>query len=131
MTRVASTRSSPIINDLQYQESGAYLSSTKRKHYGSGDLKTTPKRKKAAKARNAENDALNMEVGINTALGKFDSHLLADYVAQQTKRWAPDLSLVEMEDKYIPGRYECRFWSWLAGPTDGAKFSYRKSFRRH
>ena len=106
MTRAASTRSSPVVNDLQYQESEAYTSSKKRKHDGSRDLKTTQKRKKAAKAINSEDDTLSMGMGINTALGKFDSHLLADYVAQQTKRWAPDLTLVEMEDKYISGRCE-------------------------
>ena len=106
MIRAASTRSSPVVNDLQHQESEVYPSSKKRKHDGSRELNTTQKAKKAAKARNAEDNTFNMEMGINTALGKLDIHLLADYVAQQTKRWAPDLSLVEMEDKYIPGRCE-------------------------
>lgn len=32
-----------------------------------------------------------------------DSQLLADFVAQKTKRQLPNLSLVELEDLHIPG----------------------------
>jgi hypothetical protein len=32
-----------------------------------------------------------------------DGRLLADYVAQRTKRFGGDLSLVELEDRHIPG----------------------------
>ncbi|KAL8675251.1 MAG: hypothetical protein Q9168_000371 [Polycauliona sp. 1 TL-2023] len=39
---------------------------------------------------------------INTAISKMDSRILADYIAQRTKRFGEDLSLVELEDMHIP-----------------------------
>lgn len=61
------------------------------------------RRSKASKADVLEDGSLDTEQGVNTALGKLDGRLLADYVAQRTKRFAPDLSLLEMEDQYLPG----------------------------
>ncbi|KAI4248429.1 MAG: hypothetical protein L6R40_000988 [Gallowayella cf. fulva] len=40
--------------------------------------------------------------GINSAIGKMDSCLLADYIAQRTKKFGGDLSLVELGDMHIP-----------------------------
>ncbi|KAL8733614.1 MAG: hypothetical protein Q9166_002023 [cf. Caloplaca sp. 2 TL-2023] len=39
---------------------------------------------------------------INSAIGRMDSRLLADYVAQRTKRFGQDLSLVELEEMHVP-----------------------------
>ncbi|KAL8862296.1 MAG: hypothetical protein Q9178_001305 [Gyalolechia marmorata] len=39
---------------------------------------------------------------INPDIGMMDNRLLADYVAQRTKRFGEDLSLVELEDMHIP-----------------------------
>ena len=60
-------------------------------------------RSKVSKAHVLEDESLDSEQGLNTALGKLDCRLLADYVAQRTKRFAPDLSMIEMEDRYLPG----------------------------
>lgn len=48
---------------------------------------------------------LNLGQGLNLTIAKLDNSLLADYVAQRTKRSCPDLSLVELEDRYIPGTF--------------------------
>ena len=39
----------------------------------------------------------------NPAIAGLSSQLLADHVAQRTKRFAPELSAVELQDRYIPG----------------------------
>ncbi|RFU28134.1 hypothetical protein B7463_g8191, partial [Scytalidium lignicola] len=44
------------------------------------------------------------EGGINNAIAAMDNQLLADYVAQQTRRFEDQLSSVELEDKYIPAK---------------------------
>ena len=66
--------------------------------------KRTKKRKRTKKPKDISNDDLDEELGVNKAIGHMDSGLLADLVAQRTKRFEPNLSLVELEDKYISGR---------------------------
>ena len=66
---------------------------------------TKKKRSKASKAHMLDNENLNVNEGINFAIGRLDSRLLADYVAQRTKRFMPDLSVVELEDQYLSGRH--------------------------
>ena len=61
------------------------------------------KAKRGKKAKTAEDADVDLENGINHALGRMDNRLLADYVAQKTKRFESNLSLVELEDKHIPG----------------------------
>jgi hypothetical protein len=63
------------------------------------------KKKKKPKSKKVEEDELDLEAGINNAFSHMDSQLLADYVAQRTRRYESDLSSIELEDKYIPGRY--------------------------
>lgn len=46
----------------------------------------------------------NLDLGINTAISKMDTRLLADYVAQRTKRFGDELGVVELEDLLIPGK---------------------------
>ncbi|KAL8985561.1 MAG: hypothetical protein Q9205_000763 [Flavoplaca limonia] len=53
-------------------------------------------------AESAKTHLTNLGLGINTAISKMDTRLLADYVAQRTKRFGDDLSVVELEDLYIP-----------------------------
>ncbi len=43
--------------------------------------------------------------GINKSFAHMDSRLLADYVAQRTRKLESDLSSVELEDRYISGNY--------------------------
>ena len=54
-------------------------------------------------AKSNEDNNLDLDLGLNLAIAKLDNSLLADYVAKQTKRFFPNLSLVELEDRYIPG----------------------------
>jgi protein CMS1 len=62
-----------------------------------------PPRAKKQKASKYEEDEelLDLEAGVNTALVRMDPQLLADYVARQTKRFGTDLSTVELSDLYI------------------------------
>jgi protein CMS1 len=77
---------------------------SKRKRAAQESKKAAKKPK--PKNRNAdEDDELDTENGIKRAFGIMDPHLLADYVAQRTKRYESDLSLVELEDRYIPGNF--------------------------
>ena len=48
---------------------------------------------------------LDLEQGINSAIGKMDGQLIADWVAQRIRSFAPHLSVVELEDQYLPSRY--------------------------
>ena len=79
----------------------------KRKRDGDDDAKvslaTKRKAKKAKKARPAQDTDVDIENGTNNALGRMDNRLLADYVAQKTKHFESNLSLVELGDKHIPG----------------------------
>lgn len=64
------------------------------------------KRSKNTNAFKSNEDInLDMGQGLNLAIAKLDSALLADYVAKRTKRFCPDLSLVELEDRYIQGTF--------------------------
>ncbi|TVY92152.1 Protein CMS1 [Lachnellula willkommii] len=67
-----------------------------------GQKKKKPKTK--SKAKVIEEDDLDLEAGINKAFSHLDSQLLADYVAQRTRRYESDLSSIELEDKYIPAK---------------------------
>lgn len=81
--------------------------STKRRREYDGEGEVTPaarrKAKKPKKAKPADDADVDLENGVNNALGRMDNRLLADYVAQKTKRFESSLSLVELEDKHIPG----------------------------
>ena len=67
------------------------------------DEKTSAKRRKLKKPKDVEDDALDDELGLNHAIGHMESKLMADHIAQRTKRFRPELSLVEAEDCHIPG----------------------------
>jgi protein CMS1 len=53
----------------------------------------------------AEEDDLDLSMGINKSFTHMDSQLIADYVTQQTRKFERDLSSVELEDRYISGNY--------------------------
>ncbi|KAL9120414.1 MAG: hypothetical protein Q9187_003037, partial [Circinaria calcarea] len=63
----------------------------------------TPKTKKTRNLGPIFDQGLDLENGVNTAIGTLDSHLLADYVAQKTKRFDDNLTMVELEERRIPG----------------------------
>lgn len=68
------------------------------------ESKRAAKRNKSKKPKDIADDALDMEAGLNHAIAHMDSQLLADHVAQRTKRFHNDLSMVELEDRHVPGR---------------------------
>lgn len=78
--------------------------SKKRKHSSKSDnsAKTQKKRKVV------DNDELDLEAGINTSFANMDSQLLADYVAQKTRKFESELSSVELEDRYISGGFQSK-----------------------
>ncbi|KAF4309539.1 replication regulator protein [Botryosphaeria dothidea] len=70
------------------------------------------KRRKNKKPKNIDDEDLNEEFGLNLAVARMDSQLLADYMAQRTKRFEPDLSMVELEDRYVPEKAVLDTSSW-------------------
>lgn len=83
----------------------------KRKRHNGKDhdleiVMNSAKRRKSKRSKPSKLDEdfnLDLDRGLNLAIAKLDNRLLADYVATRTKRFFPDLSLVELEDKYISG----------------------------
>jgi protein CMS1 len=80
-------------------------SSTKRKRNSDKEKSSDKgaKRAKSKKTKAVDEDELDTELGINNAFSHMDNQLLADYIAQRTRQYEGDLSIVELEDKYIPG----------------------------
>lgn len=60
--------------------------------------------KKTKSKKTTEDNELDVLAGINNAFSHMDNQLLADYIAQRTRKYESDLSSIELEDKYIPGR---------------------------
>jgi hypothetical protein len=65
--------------------------------------KKAAKRSKRKNERAAEEEKFDIGSGINNAFSHMDSQLMADYIAQRTRKHESDLSAVELEDKYLPG----------------------------
>jgi len=62
------------------------------------------KEKKNAKAAaNPSYTDIDAVTGLNTAIGRMDASHLADYIVKQTKKFQPELSVVELEDRRVPG----------------------------
>ena len=76
--------------------------SSKRKRDDDGQKKKSHKRKRTKKPKDIDDADLDEEAGINRAVGHMDPRLLADHVAQRTKRFESELSFVELEDRYLP-----------------------------
>ena len=51
-----------------------------------------------------DDELLDEENGVNRAVALMDPQLLADHMAQRTRRFEPDLSIVEMDELTFPGR---------------------------
>lgn len=67
------------------------------------DAPAKANKKKRKSKYNAEDESLDMELGLNTLIARLDSQLLADYLAQKTSRFGTDLSPVEISDLTISG----------------------------
>ncbi|KAI4264594.1 MAG: hypothetical protein L6R42_000298 [Xanthoria sp. 1 TBL-2021] len=64
--------------------------------------RTKPSKHSDDNGKDASTQERDTDTDINTAIGKMDNRLLADYVAQRSKRFGEDLSLVELEDIHVP-----------------------------
>ena len=65
--------------------------------------KKSSKRRKLKKPKDLDEEALDVDLGVNHAIAHMDSRLMADHIAQRTKRFRPELSLVEMDELHVPG----------------------------
>lgn len=89
------------------------------------------KRSKRQKVNSEVQQHLDLDNNINVAIGRMDTHLLADYVAQHTKRFQTGLSAVELKGLHIPGMLA--FWIFkrkcprIYALTD----PYRKRLSKH
>lgn len=52
----------------------------------------------------AKDPDVDDENQINLAIGRMGPSHIADHIARQTKRFEPELSIVELEDRRIPGK---------------------------
>ena len=85
--------------------------SKKRKHASGGDapsdaqkaLKKQKRKEKKSLKQLAERDDLDDAHSVNKSIGQMDGQMLADRIAQKSKRFEPDLSLVELEDRRLSG----------------------------
>jgi hypothetical protein len=98
----------PLLERLSVTPEAEATKSVLKKRKRGAELEQTSKkavkRSKGKKAKRDDYDDLNVEAGINNAFSNMDNQLLADYVAQRTRKFESELSTVELEDKYLPGR---------------------------
>lgn len=103
----------PLIEPLSRStspEAGAPSTGGKRKRgeeteTTATESKRAAKRKKSKKPKDITDEALDAEKHVNHAIAHMDSQLLADHIAQRTKRFQTELSTVELEDLRVPGMF--------------------------
>lgn len=104
----------PLIEDLSDSPAPAAKKSSKRKREVEDDGKVAEKKaarkekRKKKKPQDVDEEALDGKLGINHAIAHMDSRLMADHIAQRTRRFQPDLSLVEAEDIHVSGMLKTR-----------------------
>lgn len=91
----------PLIEGLSESDTPAAPTSNKRKRDAEG--KKSAKRRKLKKPKDVEDEALDVDLGVNHAIAHMDSRLMTDHIAQRVRRFQPELSLVEVEERYLPG----------------------------
>lgn len=122
----------PLIERLSETPPPASKKASKRKRDGEdGEVaeKKAAKKKRRTKKKpqDVEDDALDSTLGINRAIAHMDSSLMADHIAQRTRRFQPDLSLVETEDIHIPGMFRQN----VSTGSGSVLISSRQSHHRH
>lgn len=108
----------PLLGSFSDSEPDAARVSKKRKRdVTDATEKRTAGKKKGRKQKPEDVDfaALNMKLEVNSTIAHMDSRLMADHIAQKTKRFRPELSLVEAENFHVSGKVECD--SAKRGPT--------------
>ncbi|KAK4543461.1 hypothetical protein LTR36_005604 [Oleoguttula mirabilis] len=111
----------PLLEGVSDSEShGAKTeASSKRKRDDDSkpESKRAAKRKKTKKPKDVNDEALDLELGVNHAIAHMDGTLMADHIAQRTKRFQPDMSMVEVEDNHVPEKAILDTTSWTDGRT--------------
>ena len=82
-----------------------------------GKVKKQAKQNKAKQGKPNGDEDLDLLQGLNLSIGKLDSRLLADYVAQRTKNFSTDLSTVELKDRHVPGILSTRMSSRICATS--------------
>lgn len=116
MSNSEEARGEPLLESLSDSSTSQRNPTQKRKRKQGGSepqpkdaaAKPSAKRRKLKKPKDIDDAALDAELGVNLAVARMDGGLLADHLAQRTRRFRPELSLVEMEDLHIPGMADCR-----------------------
>ncbi|PSK34888.1 hypothetical protein B9Z65_1471 [Elsinoe australis] len=93
-----------LTDNLESPRSSPEAESKKRKRTEDAKpiSRRAAKRKKSKATSDPLDEALDIEKGINHAIGHMDPQLLADHVAQRNRRNQKELSTVELEDLRIP-----------------------------
>jgi protein CMS1 len=79
--------------------------SNSKKRQAEDEVATTAPKSKKKKSKFQEDDSLDMELGINSAIARMDNQLMADHLAQKTIRFGTELSTIELADLTISGSY--------------------------
>jgi len=94
------TRKRAAVEDNDDTVTGPNRSSKRQKSkQKSSNNATRGEKTQAASARQEQREEQESE----TPFGQMDAQLVSDYMARQIKRFEPDLSLVELEDRRVPG----------------------------
>ena len=94
----------PLLEPISDSETEQTTKSTKRKRPANDEDGLAAKKaarkakRKSKKPNDIDDSALDAEKGINTSIAQLTPTLMADHIAQRTRRFQPDLSLVEAED---------------------------------
>ena len=97
----------PLFEGYSEHESSASTRKRKLEGHSKPEEKKSAKRRKLKKPKDVDDGTLDAELGVNHAIAHMDSRLMADHIAQRTKRFRPELSLVEVEDYHISGASYC------------------------
>lgn len=97
----------PLLEDVSDSDgANRNVTTSKRKRNDEAQLesKRAKKKRKNGKApKDVDDSTLDMELSVNHAIGQMNNSLLADHIAQRTRRFRSELSAVELEDLHIPG----------------------------
>ncbi|KAF2090337.1 hypothetical protein K490DRAFT_35371 [Saccharata proteae CBS 121410] len=94
----------PLIESLSRSASPEVGGKRKRSDDAKPESKRAAKKRKSKKSSHVDDGDLDEEKGVNTSIARMDSQLLADQIAQKTKKFQSDLSSVELEDRYLSGK---------------------------
>ena len=83
------------------------MSNNPKKRTAEGEAPAKKKRRKA-KPKFEDDELIDLELGVNGAVARMDSQLMADHLAQKTSRFGADLSSVELSDLSIPGKKQAK-----------------------